>query len=56
MPDYLDRDALLSLDLAVETVDRLLSASPLTGHDSWPVIEAEHLADLLAAMMAENRD
>jgi hypothetical protein len=47
MSDYYDRDALLSLDLDAQTVDRLLSASPLTGHDGRPVIEAERLADLM---------
>jgi hypothetical protein len=50
MDDYLDRDALLALDLDPATVDRLLRDSPLTGHDGRPVVEAERLADLLAML------
>jgi hypothetical protein len=48
--DYLDRDALLALDLDEADVDRLLRGSLLTGHGGRPVVEAEHLDDLLALL------
>ena len=53
MLDYLDRAALLALDLDEQTVRRLLAASPLTGHDGHAVVEAKRLNDLLAQLRAE---
>jgi hypothetical protein len=47
-PDYLARPDLLALDIDPETADLLLARSPLTGLGGEPVIEAAHLADLLA--------
>jgi hypothetical protein len=51
--DYLDREQLLALDLDLDTVDRLLAASSLSGYDGRPVVEAERLADLLAQLDSE---
>lgn len=48
--DYLDYHALLALDIDADTARRLLAASPLTGHDGRPVIEAERLPELFAAL------
>ncbi len=45
--DYLDYDALLSLGIDPDIARRLLTTSPLTGHDGRPVIEAERLNELL---------
>jgi hypothetical protein len=45
--DYLDRDALQALGVDEADIARLLQATPLTGHDGRPVIEAEQLAELL---------
>jgi hypothetical protein len=45
--DYLDRDALLALDLSEAEADALLAASPLTGHEGRRVVEAERLPELL---------
>jgi hypothetical protein len=52
MGDYLDRDALLDLDLDPSTVDKLLRATELSGHNG-PIIEAERLPDLLEMLELE---
>jgi hypothetical protein len=44
---YLDRTDLLNRGLDAEEADALLAASPLTGNDGRPVIEADRLDDLL---------
>jgi hypothetical protein len=48
--DYLDRDALLALDLSEAEADALLAASPLTGDGGRGVVEAERLPELLEAL------
>lgn len=48
--DFFDLDALLALDIDRDTAAALLAASPLTGHDDRPAIEAEHLPELLTAL------
>jgi hypothetical protein len=53
--DYLDREALLALDLPEATVDRLLRDTPLSGTDGRPVIEADRLDDLLGLLDREGR-
>jgi hypothetical protein len=51
--DYLDRAAPLDLDIDPAIVERLLSASPLTGNDGRRVIEALGLDELLAMLDRE---
>jgi hypothetical protein len=53
MSDYLNLAGLLALDLDLDTADRLLTESPLSGHDGRPVVEAERLPDLLAQLDRE---
>jgi hypothetical protein len=48
--DYIDLDALLTLDIDRDTAAALLERLPLTGHDGRPVIEAERLPELIAAL------
>jgi hypothetical protein len=56
MPErYLDRDALLALDLSEEDVDRLLRGTPLSGHYRRPVVEATQLAELLEMLRGEEQ-
>jgi hypothetical protein len=51
--DYLDRDALLALDIDPADAGELIAASPLTGHGGRPVVEAEALADLIVLIDSE---
>ena len=53
MPDYLDRELLLALDIDAATAERLLRGTPYSGHDGRPVIEADGLPDLLAQIDPE---
>jgi hypothetical protein len=53
--DYLDREALLALDLPGAIVDRLLLDTPLTGDGGRPVIAADRLDDLLGLSEREGR-
>ena len=55
MTAYLDRLALLALDLDEAIVNRLLEPSPDSGHDGRPVIEADRLEDLLALLDYDGR-
>jgi hypothetical protein len=55
MSDYLDRAALLALDLPESIVDRLLHDTPLSGTDGRPVIEADRLDDLIGLLDWEGR-
>jgi len=55
LPDYCDRDNLLSAGLTEVEADALLADSPLTGHDHRPVIEAGALLELLAATQGGTR-
>jgi hypothetical protein len=52
--DYIDYDALISLDIDPDTARRLLAGSPLTGHDGRRVISAEELSDRLGMIEREN--
>jgi len=53
--DYVDRAGLLALGLEEAVCDRLLLATPLSGNDGRPVVEAGSLPDLLAMLSAEGR-
>jgi hypothetical protein len=50
---FLDREALLNLDIDRELADRLLAASALTGHGGRRVVEGERLEDLLGLIVGE---
>jgi hypothetical protein len=54
MCDYLDREALLALDETI--VDRLLTASALTGHGGQPCIDATVLEQLMEMRERDSRN
>jgi hypothetical protein len=51
--DYLDADALRSLGIDPEAVDRLLRASPFSGNDGRCIVEGSRLRDLLEQLETE---
>jgi hypothetical protein len=54
-PEYLGREDLVALGIELELVDCLLRATPLSGDDGRPVVEADRLRDLLAMLEPEGR-
>ena len=54
-PKYLDKGALLALDLDPAELESLLRDSPITGHGGRPVVEADRLGELLAMIRRGDR-
>jgi hypothetical protein len=54
MPDWLDRNDLLALDVHNRDVDRLLRDTPHTGHGGQSIVEAAWLDELMDMLRRED--